>query len=173
MVANIQFKRFSKMVYNDFPSFKILGDAGDADESGVDEALEEPVSGDEEKHDDDNQGSIDGDLIDGSDAGSAVALADSPKEPPTNVSSGDEEEVAGTESDNGSHDSILTATTLELGKEQPPQPPSTDSDDENQRDSQVSSGWLGRAYNRESRRLKTEKKLKTVAQVGGLKNVYT
>ena len=123
-------------------------------------------SSDEESRDDGNQGSIDGDPCDSSDAGS-VALAENPKKSPNLVSSGDEQ-VAGTESDPGSHDSVLTATTLELGKERPP---STDSDDENQRDSQVSSGWLGRAYNRESRRLKSEKKLQHVAQVGSLENV--
>ena len=146
------------MIFSDFPSSK--KNLGDADASGADEASREPASSDEEHDDDGSQGSIDGDPIDSSDAGS-VALAEPPQQPPTNVSSGDEK-VAGTESDGGSHDSVLSATTLELGKT----PPSTDSEDENQRDSQVSSGWLGRAYNRESRRVKREDKLKQVAEVG-------
>ena len=47
----------------------------------------------------------------------------------------------GTEHDSDSSEDSLDAPTLQLGEHD------SDSSDENQRDSQVSSGWLGKAYN--------------------------
>ena len=78
--------------------------------------------------------------------------------------------VAGTESDNDDSvsdvDSNISKETLELGAEIPENEVEMVSDGPGSSDpepcSQVSSGWLGRAYNRESREQKyAEKKLDT------------
>ena len=59
-----------------------------------------------------------------------------------------------------SYDSNISKETLELGGSPIPSPP---------RDSQVSSGWLGQAYNAESRRMKKQQTLERLVQVWGFK----
>eukprot|EP00434_Breviolum_minutum_P028087 symbB.v1.2.024845.t1/scaffold2378.1/size80641/4 len=54
-----------------------------------------------------------------------------------------------------SYDSIISKETLELGGSPIPSPP---------RDSQVSSAWLGQAYNAESRRMKKQQTLERLVQ---------
>ena len=63
-----------------------------------------------------------------------------------------------------SYDSDIDKDTLRLGT---PSPASVS--DEDMRDSQVSSGWLGRAYNKESRKMKREDTMAKLAQVGSSK----
>lgn len=62
-----------------------------------------------------------------------------------------------------SYDSNISKETLELGGSPIPSPP---------RDSQVSSGWLGQAYNAESRRMKKQQTLERLVQVWGFKVFY-
>ena len=77
-----------------------------------------------------------------------------------------ESDVEGKDSEK-SYDSDIDKETLCLGE---PSPASfSNSSDEDVRDSQVSSGWLGRAYNRESRNAKREKAMHDLAQVWSLK----
>lgn len=59
------------------------------------------------------------------------------------------------EVDGPSQDSLLSKETLLLGQEPSPSTPmDTASESEEEPDSQVSSGWMGKAYNRESREVK-------------------
>ena len=58
--------------------------------------------------------------------------------------------------DGPSQDSLLSKDTLLLGQEPSPSTPmDTASESEEEPDSQVSSGWLGKAYNHESREAKS------------------
>ena len=59
------------------------------------------------------------------------------------------------EVDGPSQDSLLSKETLLLGQQPTPETPmDTSSESEEEPDSQVSSGWLGKAYNQESREVK-------------------
>ena len=88
-----------------------------------------------------------------------------PSSPLASIASGHvESDVEGKDSEKSSenpYDSDIDKETLCLGE---PSPASVTSD-ENMRDSQVSSGWLGRAYNRESRNAKREQTMTKLAEV--------
>lgn len=101
-----------------------------------------------------NDGEGEGSELDGSEVGgSEVGSLDATEFPHAYAETDSDSD--GCDASPRSYDSNLSKKTLELGGS-PASPP---------RDSQVSSGWLGKAYNEESRRMKKQQTLEKLVQV--------